>query len=181
MLRVHDQPDNKYMRKPFPSIEIYGKMAKQAKGAGENSPVRKLERFLFWGTVRRKKMDSSISYVWRARKRNALGLPWTFTTYTLSEDRLFIKSGLLKTVEDEVRLYRILDLTMSKTLLQKIFKMGTITVSSADKTMSEFEIKNIKDVDAVKERLSALVEENREKKRVSNREFMTENDIADLV
>ena len=47
--------------------------------------------------------------------------------------------------------------------------------------MSEFEIKNIKDVDAVKERLSALVEENREKKRVSNREFMTENDIADLV
>lgn len=126
-------------------------------------------------------MDSSILYVWRARKRNALGLPWTFTIYTLSEDRLFIKSGLLKTVEDEVRLYRILDLTMSKTLLQKIFKMGTITVSSADKTMSEFEIKNIKDVDAVKERLSALVEENREKKRVSNREFMTENDIADLV
>lgn len=126
-------------------------------------------------------MDNTKKFLWKARKRNAIGLPWTFTTYELSEDRLFVTSGLLKTVEDEVRLYRILDLTLSRTLLQKIFGMGTISVSSADKTMGDFELKNIKNPDEVKEQLSNLVEENREKKRVTNREFMGDGDMTDMM
>ena len=85
------------------------------------------------------------NFIWKERKRNALGLPWTFTKYALTGDRLFITSGLLKTVEDEVRLYRILDISLSQTLTQKIFRIGTIQVSSADKTLGNFEIKNIKD------------------------------------
>lgn len=114
------------------------------------------------------------NFIWKERKRNALGLPWTFTKYALTDDRLFITSGLLKTVEDEVRLYRIMDLSLSQTLSQKIFGIGTILVSSADKSMRDFEIKNIKKPRDVKEQLSKLVEENRDKKRVSNREFMGE-------
>ena len=104
-----------------------------------------------------------------------MGLPWTFTKYALTDDRLFITSGLLKTVEDEVRLYRIMDLSLSQTLSQKIFGIGTILVSSADKSMRDFEIKNIKKPRDVKEQLSKLVEENRDKKRVTNREFMGED------
>ena len=114
------------------------------------------------------------NFIWKERKRNALGLPWTFTKYALTDDRLFITSGLLKTVEDEVRLYRIMDLSLSQTLSQKIFGIGTILVSSADKSMRDFEIKNIKKPRDVKEQLSKLVEENRDKKRVTNREFMGE-------
>lgn len=121
-------------------------------------------------------MDSSVEYIWKERKRNALGLPWTFTTYALSEDRLFLKSGLLKTVENEVRLYRILDLSMSRTLSQKIFGIGTIQVFSGDKTQGDFELKNIKNPEMVKEKLSRLVEENRDKKRVSSREFIDSED-----
>ena len=101
------------------------------------------------------------NFIWKERKRNALGLPWTFTKYALTDDRLFITSGLLKTVEDEVRLYRIVDLSLSQTLSQKIFGIGTIQVSSADKSMRDFEIKNIKKPRDVKEQLSKLVEENR--------------------
>ena len=118
------------------------------------------------------------NFIWKERKRNALGLPWTFTKYALTDDRLFITSGLLKTVEDEVRLYRIMDLSLSQTLSQKIFGIGTILVSSADKSMRDFEIKNIKKPRDVKEQLSKLVEENRDKKRVTNREFM--GDDADF-
>lgn len=114
------------------------------------------------------------NFIWKERKRNALGLPWTFTKYALTDDRLFITSGLLKTVEDEVRLYRIMDLSLSQTLSQKIFGIGTILVSSADKSMRDFEIKNIKKPRDVKEQLSKLVEEKRDKKRVTNREFMGE-------
>lgn len=117
-------------------------------------------------------METELNYVWKERKRNALGLPWTFTKYALSEDRLFVVSGLLKTVENEVRLYRVLDVSLTRTLTQKIFGIGTIRVSSADKTLGNFELKNIKNPAQVKEQLSRLVEENREKKRVTNREFM---------
>lgn len=120
-------------------------------------------------------MENNLNYVWSARKRNALGLPWTFTQYALSEDRLFVTSGLLKTVENEVRLYRVLDLSLSRTLLQKIFGMGTIHVASADRTLGDFDLVNIKNPDQVKEQLSTLVEENRDKKRVTNREFMGED------
>ena len=121
-------------------------------------------------------MENGIEFIWKDRKRNALGLPWTFTKYSLSADRLFIESGLLKTVENEVRLYRILDLSLTRTLSQKIFGIGTIKVSSADKTLGDFEIKNVKKPNEVKECLSGLVEENREKKRVSGREYMGDDD-----
>lgn len=117
-------------------------------------------------------MGNSIEIIWKDRKRNAFGLPWTFTTYSFSEDRLFVKSGLLKTIENEVRLYRILDLSLSRTLLQKIFGTGTIRISSADKTLGDFELVNVKKPEEIKEKLSNLVEENREKKRVSSREYM---------
>ena len=112
------------------------------------------------------------NYVWKDRKRIWCGLPWTFTKYALSDDRLFITSGFFKTVSDEVRLYRILDLSLTRGFLQKIFGLGSIEVTSAEKSMGNFVIKNIKKSADVKEQLSQLVEKNRESKRVSNREFM---------
>lgn len=110
--------------------------------------------------------------VWRDRKRNWLGLPWTFTVYGLTEDRLFIKSGMLNIHEGEVRLYRILDLSLRRSFWQRIVGLGTIHVDSSDKTMKCFDIQNIKGCEEVKEQLSELVEKERDNKRVSSREFI---------
>ena len=100
--------------------------------------------------------------VWSDRKRNWLGLPWTFTVYGLTEDRLFIKTGVLNIHEDEVRLYRILDLSLRKTLWQRMVGLGTIHVDSSDKTMKAFDISNIRNCEDVKEQLSRLVEQERD-------------------
>jgi hypothetical protein len=54
--------------------------------------------------------------------------------------------------------------------------MGTIKVDSSDKTMKCFELKNIKNAKEVKEQLSQLVEEERQRERISGREFMTDHD-----
>ena len=110
--------------------------------------------------------------VWKARKRNFLGLPWTFTVYGFSQDRLFIKSGIFNTREDEVRLYRITDIGLKKNFWQRIFGMGSIAIYSADKSMGDFELVNLKDSEQVKETLSGLIEKERENKRVTSREFM---------
>ncbi len=116
---------------------------------------------------------SNLTPIWSDRKRIFCGLPWTFTTYTLTSDRLFIETGMLGKHEDEVRLYRILDISLSRSLSQRIFGMGTIHCCSADKTMGDFDIINIKNPREVKEQLSELVERERQAKHVTNREFMT--------
>ena len=110
--------------------------------------------------------------IWSERKRNALGLPWTFTVYGLAEDRLFVKSGVLTVHEDEVRLYRILDLTLSRSLWQRMLGLGTIHVVSSDKTLKNFDITNIRRSADVMEQISELVEKERDRKRVASREFM---------
>ena len=110
--------------------------------------------------------------IWKDRKRIFFGLPWTFTKYSISEDRLFISTGFFSVKEDEVRLYRIMDVSLERKLWQRMCGLGTIKCCSADKTMGDFEIKNIKKSREVKEMLSNMVENERTKKKVSSREFM---------
>ena len=114
--------------------------------------------------------------LFQQRKRNWCGLPWSFTIYSFDEERIFIESGVFSKKEDEVRLYRVLDLSLERSFLQRIFKMGTIKVDSSDKTMKCFELKNIKNPKEVKEQLSELVEEERQRKRISGREYMVDHD-----
>lgn len=115
--------------------------------------------------------------IWRARKRNALGLPWTFTIYELTNDRLFITTGILNKREDEVRLYRITDISLTKSLWQRILGMGTIHLDSSDQSLKNFELINVKTPDTVKEQISQLVEAARLKNRVYARENMNGYDI----
>ena len=114
--------------------------------------------------------------LFRQRKRNWCGLPWSFTVYSFDDERIFIKSGVFNIREDEIRLYRVLDLSLKRTFGQRIFGMGTITVDSSDKTMKCFEIKNIKNAREVKEQLSQLVEAERQRKRITGREFLSDHD-----
>lgn len=112
------------------------------------------------------------SMIWYDRKRLWCGLPWTFTKYGMDEGRLFVETGFLNTTEQEVRLYRILNISLSRSVIQRIFGLGTIHIDSTDVDLKCFKIKNIKDPDRVKEMLSEKVEQERLRNRVSAREFM---------
>ena len=118
--------------------------------------------------------------LWKERRRLWCGLPWTFTVYRLSSDRLYIKTGFFSLREDEVRLYRIKDVSLNRSLIQRIFGLGTVHVCSTDSTLRDFDLKNIKDSESVKERLSDLVEAERDRKRVSMREFIGHGGPDDL-
>lgn len=48
-----------------------------------------------------------IEYLWRDRKRH-FGLPLSFTTYSISDDRLFIKTGMLNERQEETLLYLVI-------------------------------------------------------------------------
>lgn len=113
--------------------------------------------------------------LWKDRKRTIFGLPWSFTRYSYSKEKLYIKTGFFNIKEEEVRLYRILDMTLNRKLGERIFGLGTIHCCSADKSTPEFDIKRIKRSEAVKEQLSDLVEAQRVEKRISGREFMADD------
>lgn len=110
--------------------------------------------------------------LWSDRKRTLFGLPLSFTIYELEEERLFIRTGFLKIREDEIRLYRILDLTFEQSLGQRIFGVGTIHCCSSDATMKDFDIRSVKNAREVRELLSRKVEEQRQARRVLQREEM---------
>ena len=114
--------------------------------------------------------------LWRDRKRIFCGLPWTFTRYSLTKEKLLIDTGFLRRNEEEIRLYRVLDMTLKRGLIQRIFGLGTIHCCTADKTAPELDIQWIPDAANVKELLSDLVEAERMEKRVSSREFFSDTD-----
>ena len=116
-------------------------------------------------------MSITIEYLWKDRKRY-FGLPLSFTRYCLSEDRLFISEGFLSIRDDEVLLYRVRDIDTRRTLWQRLFGVGTVTVLSSDKTMPTLVLKNIKDPIMVKELIHNQVEETKIKRRVRFGEIM---------
>ena len=122
-----------------------------------------------------KRRDNSI---WYDRKRTLFGLPLSFTKYELTDDRLFIEEGFFNTIYNEVRLYRITDVQLTRSLLQKMFGVGTIIVHSSDASLKNFEIKSIKKSNNIIEILSKQVEIQRKEHRVYAREIV-DNDIDD--
>ena len=108
--------------------------------------------------------------LWSDRKR-WLGMPLTFTKYTVDENRLYVKRGFFKTVIDETLLYRILDIKSSASFGQKIFGVGTVTLFCSDKSNPVLELQNIKAPDKVRRFLSAVIEEKRLDKGVAGREM----------
>ena len=119
----------------------------------------------------------AIEILWKDRKRY-LGLPLSFTRYSLSDDRLFVSIGFLNIKDEEILLYRVRDIASTRTLGQRLFGVGTLTVSSADKTTPTLVLKNIKNPLAVKELLHNQVEEMKIRRRMRVGEMMS-NDLAD--
>jgi len=114
----------------------------------------------------------STEYIWKDRKRPFLGLPLSFTTYMLTTEKLLISTGILNKKEEEIRLYRIMDVTLHRSLGQRLLGIGSIHCCSADRSTPEFDIKHIKDARRVKDLLSDAIEHEREAKRVYGREYM---------
>ena len=94
---------------------------------------------------------SQKNYIWSDKKRTLFGLPLSFTRYTLTSEKLLIKIGFLSIKEEEIKLYRILDFTVRKTLFQRIFGVGDIELHTADRSTPIFMMKGVKNVDNIKE------------------------------
>ncbi len=127
------------------------------------------------GVMSRK--NASLSYIWKDRRR-VCGLPLSFTRYRMSEDRLFLIKGFWNLHMDEVLLYRVRDISLTRSFGQRLFGVGTVIVYSSDKTMPEFQLKNIRHCLWVKELIHEQVEEMKMQRRMRISEIMGDHDLS---
>lgn len=96
------------------------------------------------------------------------GLPWTFTKYTIKEDNVVINSGLLKTYENDCYMYKIQDVELQATLIEKIFRLGTVVCYTGDTTHPKLELVHIRQAKEIKDYILKASEEARRKRRTLN-------------
>ena len=97
-----------------------------------------------------------------------LGLPFTFTKYTITEEQITINSGFFTRVENDCYMYKIQDTVLSVSLIQKIFGIATVICKTSDVTHGQLVLKNIKNAKTIKDFIVECSEEQRLKRRTIN-------------
>lgn len=104
--------------------------------------------------------------VYKERKRILFfGLPWTFTKYTITDNMITVDKGFFKTEENDCYMYKVQDVKHTSTLLERIFKLGTITCYTGDVTDRTLLLVHVKKSKEIKNYLLQASEEARMKRR----------------
>ncbi len=128
----------------------------------------------------KKQIEQDTELIKERKRVLFFALPLSFTTYTITEKKLIYKTGFLSTNEDEILLYRVQDMSVKRSLGQRIFGLGSIEVHSQDKTMPVLTIKNIKHVNDFRAILSENVEKEKTRRKFRSTEILdTDGDFSD--
>lgn len=115
------------------------------------------------------------------RKRwTFLGLPFTFTKYTVKEDVITINTGLLKSMENDCYMYKVQDVELTTTLGEKLFGLGTVICYTGDTTHPRLVLEHIKHARTVKDFILKNSEEARLKRRTVNMVDIGSENMSDL-
>lgn len=79
-----------------------------------------------------------------------------------------IDKGLLKTIENDCYMYKVQDVQHSATLIEKIFRLGTIICFTGDTTDPQIKLEHIRNSKAIKEFILDQSEKARLKRRTVN-------------
>lgn len=107
------------------------------------------------------------------------GLPWTFTKYTITSDMITIDEGLLKVEENDCYMYKVQDVKLTATVLERMFGLGTVICYTGDVTDKELRLEHIRHAKEIKNYLLKASEAARIKRRTLNMQDIGANMDAD--
>ena len=122
-----------------------------------------------------KRFGQGNKLLWKDRKRWA-GLPLSFTRYFLIEKpdqwvKFFSSVGFFSTVDEELYVFRIFDITVEQTFWNKIFNEGTIILHVNDESANKVIIKRVLNPFKVKAHIADYVEYERNRRGFKLAEF----------
>ncbi len=112
-----------------------------------------------------------------------IGVRWLknrSASYEITDQRLIIRRGILFKTIDEIELYRIKDVRLGYSLLNQMTDIGTITLTSSDRTTSggEFILRDIPMARDRREGLRKLVDRARQRRGVRELDIDPEDAYA---
>ena len=96
------------------------------------------------------------------------GLPFTFTKYYVKDEMVTINKGLFNKVENDCYMYKIQDVTLKQSFLERLVNIGTIVCYTGDSTHPELRLEHIKNSRTIKAFILKESEEARLKRRTIN-------------
>lgn len=97
-----------------------------------------------------------------------LGLPWSFTIYKIKEDMITVDQGFLNKYENDCFMYKVQDVTLKRSLFERILGLGTVICYTSDVTNKELVMQHIRNSAQIKEFILQNSEEQRMKRKVLN-------------
>ncbi len=119
---------------------------------------------------------------YKEKKRWAFfGLPWTFTTYTIEDEIITVNSGFLKRVENDCYMYKVVDVRLEVSLIERIFGLGTVHCFSGDMTNPDLRLLHIKRAKEIKNYILKQSEAERLRRKTLNMQSLDGNpDVAQV-
>lgn len=108
------------------------------------------------------------------------GLPFTFTKYHIKESTITIDSGFLRIVENDCYMYKVQDVELRTSLMERIFGLGTVVCYTGDTTHPRLEMIHIKNARVIKDFILETSEAARLKRRTINTLDIGTGDIDDM-
>jgi hypothetical protein len=92
------------------------------------------------------------------------------TRYKLTNERLMITRGFIGKSVEELELYRVNDVSMKQSMMERMFGLGDVRLETTDATTPEPQMKDIKNPERVKDMVRQAARAERQRRRVLYRD-----------
>ena len=109
---------------------------------------------------------------WTGKPNSFLGMPLNFTRYFITNKKIVVRKGFLNIKEGQVELYRVQDMSMRLPITQRIFRSGTIELTSKDADLPRLELKQIRAPYEIYNLIEAAIENQKREYGVLGRDII---------